>query len=148
MKVAAYAGAGTLEEAHHELYRISPEVSPVHLAYTLISIFTVVFGTFSAFIKEQLYAGEAIIATCIGIGFGPYGANIFSPTDWAGGRHVDEITIEVTRVVIALSVFGVGVELPRAYVWKHWRSLAILLGPTWVFGCSGCVIRISFRNAE
>lgn len=29
------------------------------------------------------------------------------------GHHTDEITLELTRVVIALSVFAVGVELPR-----------------------------------
>lgn len=29
------------------------------------------------------------------------------------GHHFDEITLELTRIVIALSVFAVGVELPK-----------------------------------
>lgn len=29
------------------------------------------------------------------------------------GHHADEITLELTRIVIALSVFAVGVELPK-----------------------------------
>lgn len=45
------------------------------------------------------------------------------------GHHFDEITLELTRAIIALSVFAVGVELPRAYVWRHWKSLTMLLGP-------------------
>lgn len=68
---------------------------------------------FSAFIKERLYAGEAIVATAIGIAFSPYAAGIFGPRNWAEGRHFDDITLEITRVVIALSVFAVGVELPK-----------------------------------
>lgn len=64
-----------------------------------------------------------------------YAAGIFAPRTWdegacareraiAGalfadapvyttGHHTDEITLELTRIVIALSVFAVGVELPR-----------------------------------
>lgn len=49
------------------------------------------------------------------------------------GHHFDEITLELTRVIIALSVFAIGVELPKAYVLRHWRSLAILLGPMYAF---------------
>lgn len=46
----------------------------------------------------------------------------------------NEITLEFTRVVLAIGVFAVGVELPKQYMKKHWKSLAFLLGPvmTWV----------------
>ena len=36
--------------------------------------------------------------------------------------------------VIALGVFAVGAELPRRYLLKEWRSLAILLGPNMCAG--------------
>lgn len=36
------------DEAHHELFKISPEVTAVHLAFTLVTIFVIFFGTFSA----------------------------------------------------------------------------------------------------
>ena len=62
--------------------------------------------------------------------FGEYGAGLVTPNLW--GDETDALTLEVTRVVIALSVFAVGVELPRAYIWRHWKSLAILLGPVCV----------------
>lgn len=70
---------------------------------------------FSAFIKEKLYLGEAPIATIFGIILGPHVSGLIDPYKWAGGDDEvrDEITLEVTRVVIAISVFAVGVELPK-----------------------------------
>jgi sodium/hydrogen antiporter len=67
---------------------------------------------------------------------GPYGANIFDPRSW--GNDTDEvtnnITLEFTRIVIAIGVFAIGVELPKKYMYRHWKSLFFLLVPvmTWV----------------
>lgn len=91
------------------------EVTPAHLVYTLLGGFTVVFGLFSSFFKERLYLGEAPIATIFGIILGPHVSGLVDPYSWGGGDHAltDEITLEITRVVIAISVFAVGVELPK-----------------------------------
>ncbi|KAI0299685.1 Sodium/hydrogen exchanger family-domain-containing protein [Multifurca ochricompacta] len=66
----------------------------------------------------------------------PYGANIFNPHSW--GSDTDEasnnITIEFTRIVIAIGVFAVGVELPKKYMYRHWRSLFFLLVPVMTWG--------------
>lgn len=47
---------------------------------------------------------------------------------------MNAITLEVTRVILAVGVFAIGVELPKAYMAKHWKSLFFLLAPvmTWV----------------
>ena len=44
------------------------------------------------------------------------------------------ITLEFTRVILAVGVFAIGVELPKAYMKRHWKSLFFLLVPvmTWV----------------
>jgi sodium/hydrogen antiporter len=67
---------------------------------------------------------------------GPYGANVFNPRGWAGGSDeiTNTITLEFTRVVLAIGVFAIGVELPKAYMFKHWKSLFFLLIPvmSWV----------------
>lgn len=91
------------------------EVNAPHLVYTILGGFTVIFGMLSLIIKEKLYIGEAPIATILGIIIGPYALNFFDPYAWGGGRQsvTDEITLEVTRVVIAIGVFAVGVELPK-----------------------------------
>jgi len=66
-QVANYSGSGDVHHAHEGLFKITPEVTAVHLAFTLLSVFTVFFGVFSALIKEKLFAGEAIVATLVGI---------------------------------------------------------------------------------
>jgi NhaP-type Na+/H+ or K+/H+ antiporter len=67
---------------------------------------------------------------------GPYCANVFDPRSWGGANPdtVNAITLEFTRVVLAIGVFAIGVELPKAYMARHWKSLFYLLFPvmTWV----------------
>ena len=86
---------------------------------------------------------------------GPSGANIFTPRNW--GNMSDEvtnnITLEVTRVVLALGVFSIGVgepalvptlcpfndlifpeELPGAYMLRHWKSLVLTVVPVMAWG--------------
>ncbi|KAG0144420.1 hypothetical protein CROQUDRAFT_95011 [Cronartium quercuum f. sp. fusiforme G11] len=87
----------------------------------------ILFRSFSAFVKENLYTGEAIIALMIGIILGPQVTGSFDPHSWGGGSNLNELTSDLTRIVIALSVSIVGVELPKAYIVKRWRSLLILL---------------------
>lgn len=112
------------------------ETTAPHIIYVLLGFFIAIFGMFSLLIKERLYLGEAPIALVFGIIVGPVAASIFSPVKWGnnggftpGNETTNEITVEVMRVCIALSVFSVGVELPRKYVMRHWRTLVFLLGP-------------------
>lgn len=39
------------------------------------------------------------------------------------------VQVQLTRIVVVLSVFAIGAELPAGYVKKHWKGLALLLGP-------------------
>ncbi|ORX37176.1 Sodium/hydrogen exchanger family-domain-containing protein [Kockovaella imperatae] len=112
------------------------EVNVAHLAYTILGAFVVIFGMFSLVIKEKAYIGEAPIATIVGIIMGPYVTGLFDPRSWGGANAEvkDEITLEVTRVIIAVSVFSVGVELPKAYMRRHWRTLFFLLFPCMLWG--------------
>ncbi|KAG8744739.1 hypothetical protein FRC10_009504 [Ceratobasidium sp. 414] len=111
------------------------DVSTPHLAYTVLGGFVVMFGMFSLLIREKAYIGEAVIATVFGIIIGPYVAGIFDPRGWASSHEVaNEITLEVTRVVLAIGVFAIGVELPKQYMLKHWRSLFFLLVPVMTYG--------------
>ncbi|CDU23067.1 related to Na+/H+ antiporter AnNHA1 [Sporisorium scitamineum] len=117
------------------------EVTPVHIVYVGLGLFICIFSYLSLFIKERLYLGEAPIAAAFGIIVGPVAINLFNPSKWGGedgvtpgGVHTDEITLEIMRVTIALSVFAIGVELPKKYLLRHWRSIAILLGPVMAWG--------------
>jgi sodium/hydrogen antiporter len=71
------------------------------------------------------------VATIVGIIFGPVALNLFNPFTWG---NTDQITLELSRIVLVVQVFAVGVELPKAYMWRHWRSLFLLLVPVMTFG--------------
>ncbi|KAL8729151.1 MAG: hypothetical protein Q9181_005097 [Wetmoreana brouardii] len=106
-------------------------INKPHLAYLILGGFTSLFMLCSLFVKEKMYIGEATVATICGIIFGPHAANIFNPLSWG---NTDQITLECSRVVLVVQCFAVGVELPKAYMERHWRSVAFLLVPVMTYG--------------
>lgn len=106
-------------------------INKPHLAYLIIGGFTSLFMLCSLFVKEKLYIGEATVATICGVIFGPHAANLFNPLSWG---NTDQITLECSRVVLVVQCFAVGVELPKAYMERHWRSVVFLLVPVMTFG--------------
>ena len=63
---------------------------------------------------------------------GPYCVDAFNPRGWA--PKSGEITLEVMRVVLAVGLFAIGVELPESYMMKHVRGLLVLVIPTMAIG--------------
>lgn len=106
-------------------------ITKPHLVYIILGGFTTLFMLCSSVIKERLYIGEATVATLCGIIFGPHAANLIDPASWG---NVDLITLEFSRIVLVVQCFAVGVELPRSYMEKHWRSVILLLIPVMTFG--------------
>ncbi|KAI0200657.1 alkali metal cation/H+ antiporter Nha1 C terminus-domain-containing protein [Astrocystis sublimbata] len=106
-------------------------VTKSHLVYIILGGFTSLFMLCSSFIKERLYIGEATVATLVGVIFGPHAANLIDPNSWG---NTDEITLEFSRVVLVVQCFAVGVELPKYYMEKHWKSVIFLLFPVMTFG--------------
>ena len=102
-----------------------------HLAYIILGGFTSLFMLCSLFVKERLYIGEATVATICGVIFGPHAANLFNPVSWGNS---DKIALECSRIVLVVQCFAVGVELPKAYMERHWRSVTFLLVPVMTFG--------------
>ncbi|KAF3358404.1 hypothetical protein VDGD_09699 [Verticillium dahliae] len=106
-------------------------ITSAHLVYIILGGFTSIFMLCSSFIKERMYIGEATVATLCGIIFGPHAANLIDPKSWG---NVDLITLEFSRIVLVVQCFAVGVELPKFYMEKHWRSVILLLLPVMTFG--------------
>lgn len=109
----------------------SLQINKPHLAYAVIGGFTTVFSLFSLFVKEKLYIGEATIAGIFGIIVGPHCLNWFAPTTWG---NTDNITLELSRIVLVVQIFAVAVELPKKYMLRHWFSVTLLLLPVMTFG--------------
>ncbi|KAI0393995.1 alkali metal cation/H+ antiporter Nha1 C terminus-domain-containing protein [Xylariaceae sp. FL0594] len=111
-------------------------ITKPHLVYIILGGFTSLFMLCSSVIKERLYIGEATVATLVGVIFGPHAANLIDPNSWG---NTDEITLEFSRIVLVVQCFAVGVELPKYYMEKHWKSVVFLLLPVmtagWLITC-------------
>lgn len=106
-------------------------ITKPHLVYIILGGFTSLFMLCSSVIKERAYIGEATVATLCGVIFGPHAANLIDPESWG---NVDITTIEFSRLVLVVQCFAVGVELPKFYMEKHWKSVVFLLVPVMAFG--------------
>ncbi|EXJ77564.1 hypothetical protein A1O3_09791 [Capronia epimyces CBS 606.96] len=111
-----------------------PQIEPStpHLTFLLLSFFLILYALFSELIRNRLHLSEPPLATLTGVVFGPYGATVLDPIDRWGWE--DNITQELARVVTGVQCFAVGIDLPAAYVKRHWRSLGLLLGPNMIAG--------------
>ncbi|KAI5305766.1 lysyl-tRNA synthetase [Ascosphaera pollenicola] len=107
------------------------DIDKPHLAYMILGGFTSLFMLCSLFVKEKLYIGEATVATICGLIFGPHAADLFNPISWG---NVDKITLECSRIVLVVQCFAVGVELPKNYMERHWKSVFLLLVPVMTWG--------------
>ncbi|KAL1877397.1 Na+/H+ antiporter [Diaporthe australafricana] len=106
-------------------------ITKPHLVYIILGGFTTLFMLCSSVIKERAYIGEATIATLCGVIFGPHAADLINPMSWGS---TDIVTIEFSRIVLVVQCFAVGVELPKFYMEKHWKSVVFLLIPVMTFG--------------
>ncbi|KAM0740653.1 hypothetical protein ACQRIT_005837 [Beauveria bassiana] len=107
------------------------DITKPHLVYIILGGFTSLFMLCSSFIKERMYIGEATVATLCGVIFGPHAANLINPNEWGS---VDIVTVEFSRIVLVVQCFAVGVELPKYYMERHWKSVIFLLLPVMTFG--------------
>lgn len=115
------------------------DITKPHLVYVILGGFTTLFMLCSSFIKERMYIGEATVATLCGVIFGPHAANLINPQEWGS---TDIVTVEFSRIVLVVQCFAVGVELPKFYMERHWKSVVFLLIPVMTFGWLICSLFI------
>ena len=111
------------------------EPTAPHISYLLVSAFLILYALFSQFIRNRLHLSEPPLATLVGIIFGPRVLGVIDPAGWG---VQDNITQEFTRVILGIQVFAVGLELPKFYFSRHWKSVAMLLGPVMAGGWLVC----------
>ncbi|KAJ8329620.1 Na+/H+ antiporter [Batrachochytrium dendrobatidis] len=115
-----------------ELISRDPGLRVAHLTYLLLGVFVTCFGFVSLIVKDRLYMSEAMVATLFGIIIGPVVANIFNPDSLFPGQ-VDHVTLEFSRLIIAIQCLVAGITLPGNYLWKERKSIAMLLGPVMLY---------------
>ena len=118
------------------------EPTPSHKTYILLSGFLITYTLFATFIRNRLHLSEPPIALLIGIILGPRGSGWLQPNNcnsaacrdqidngqnqgWGWG---DDTVQEITRIIVGIQVFTIGVELPKFYASRHWKSVAMMLG--------------------
>ncbi|KAI9817414.1 MAG: hypothetical protein M1827_001023 [Pycnora praestabilis] len=129
------------------------EATAPHLTYLTLSSFLILYALFSQFIRNRLHLSEPPLALLVGIIFGPRGAGIIDPRSWGfednmyahsfsttsiQTNRLIPSTQEAARVIVGVQVFAVGVELPKHYFNRHWKSVGMMLGPVMAFGWVIC----------
>ncbi|EDR06073.1 uncharacterized protein LACBIDRAFT_302195 [Laccaria bicolor S238N-H82] len=115
-----------------ELIADDPSFTNVGVAYMCLGGFVVAFSMFSLLARDKLYINEVVLGTAFGILMGPHFAGVFNPRSW--GSHSNAITLEAMRVILAIGLFAIGVELPKTYMAKHAKSLLVMIIPTMAIG--------------
>ena len=103
----------------------------LNIVTTFLGLFMVLFMLSSSFIQGRIYFGSAPIAFTTGTIFGSKSAKLMNPLAWADPSTV---TLEVSRIVLAIQCFGNAVELPKTYVQYHWQSITWIIGPVMAGG--------------
>lgn len=106
------------------------EPTPPHVTYLVLPLFLIIYALFSNFIRNHLHLSEPPLAVLFGIILGPYVLRVLTPREWGMD---DKIMQEITRVIVGIQCFAVGIELPKHYFKRHWKSVLYLLGPVMTF---------------
>lgn len=78
----------------------------------------------------ELTVVVVVISLLAGVTFSPHAANFVRPLDYTGSQaNLDVVTLYFSRLVLGVQLVLAGVQLPRGYLQKEWKPLAILLGP-------------------
>ncbi|KAI9339612.1 Sodium/hydrogen exchanger family-domain-containing protein [Obelidium mucronatum] len=117
--------------AWNDLIPHEPEIVGPHLMYLALGGFITMFGLVSLIIKDKLYMSEAMVAIIFGVLIGPIVGKALDPAHMFGDS-VNHVTLEFTRIVVAIQCMACGVDLPGNYLWKEWKSLTMLLGPVMI----------------
>jgi NhaP-type Na+/H+ or K+/H+ antiporter len=123
--------------------QLSP--TPSHIAYLTLSTFLIIYALFSLFIRNALYLSEPPLAVLYGIILGPRALDVFVPRHW--GMN-DDVLQEITRVIVGIQCFAIGIELPKQYFYRHWKSVLWFLGPimTFSWGITALFAYLIFRT--
>jgi sodium/hydrogen antiporter len=96
----------------------------------ILSLFLIFYALFSKFIRNSLHPSEPPLAVLVDIILGPNVSDILTPRVW---DLDDNILQEVTRIIVGVQCFAAGIELPKLYFHRHWRSVAMMFGPVMTF---------------
>ncbi|MBE9200226.1 MULTISPECIES: cation:proton antiporter [unclassified Nodularia (in: cyanobacteria)] len=99
--------------------------SEINIALITLGGLVLGLGLLSAWLKERLFLSDPLIALVVGVLLSPSVFGLINLAHWGKPEIILE---QGARLAIAIQVMGVALRLPKAYPFKHWRILAVLLG--------------------
>jgi len=99
--------------------------SEINIALLTLGGLVLSLGLFSGLLKERLWLSDPLLALLVGVLLGPAVLGLIDLTHWGDTNGILE---QGARLAIAVQVMGVALRLPKAYPFKRWRILAVLLG--------------------
>ncbi len=81
-------------------------------------------GLFSALIKDSFLPSVPILMLILGIIIGPQGLGLLSLGPLSEQYQIIE---EVCRITLAISLMGVALRIPRSFIPKNWKPIAVIL---------------------
>ncbi|ORY49002.1 hypothetical protein BCR33DRAFT_15985 [Rhizoclosmatium globosum] len=133
----------------NDVFPANPLLEAPHYVYTALGGFILFFGLWSLVLKEKLHLSDAMVAILFGI---IIDAPVLDP-EYVFGDNLHLYVLEFTRIVVAIQCMACGVDLPNDYLWKEWKSVAMLLGPVmivkWLVSAVGIywIMGMSFLDA-
>jgi NhaP-type Na+/H+ or K+/H+ antiporter len=100
-------------------------LNELYIALAAIGGLLLVLGMLAGLIKETAFVSEPLVALLAGVLIGPAAFGLF---DLASLGDQETILEQAALVTLGVALMGVALRLPREYVARSWRSLAILLG--------------------
>ena len=100
---------------------------PWLLVLSIAALLTVL-GVASGLVNTHLWVSEPLACVALGIMLGPVGLGLVR-LDVSTDPDAAAFVREAARVALAVSVTAAGMRLPRGWLRRHWRGLAVALGP-------------------
>ena len=94
----------------------------------LVTTLLLLLGTTSGLVNARLWMSEPLVCTIAGIVLGPLVLGLIR-IDPSSDPAAHDFFREAARVTLAIAVLASAIRLPRGWLRKQWRGLAVALGP-------------------
>ncbi|MEB3308663.1 MAG: cation:proton antiporter [Snowella sp.] len=98
----------------------------LNLLIAVIGAIILLLGLVSDYFRRNWWTSDPLAALGMGIILGPAVLGWINPTAW--GLPQEQLLEQAARFTMAIGLMGVALRLPQQYFFRHWKSLAILLG--------------------
>ncbi|QCF26806.1 cation:proton antiporter [Hydrocarboniclastica marina] len=96
----------------------------LNLALAAVGIVVIVLGLLSQPLNRSVFS-LPLMAFLFGVSIGPVGLGLLDVDQWGDPVRIME---EGARLTLGISLMGIALRIPRAYIFTHWRTFVVLLG--------------------